>query len=411
MQRALIVIMLCAGIIGPSAAHAFPGAAQGKGSDQTTRKAADPAPESSVESIPDLFDRVSPAVVFVTATSISPYQLFDRVTKVGGSGVIIDPSGLILTNSHVVYGRRSIQVMIGDGSILPAKLVGADPIFDLALIRIPPPTEGALPVAVLGNSDRTRVGDEALAIGNPMGLGQTMTRGIISAINRVLPETFYSLQEPMIQTDAPINPGNSGGPLLNRQGEVIGITTSILPEAQNIGFAIPANLIKAVLPSLMKEGRIIRPWIGFHGQLINGGLKELFRAPLVEGLLVEVVEPGSPAEQAGLQGGDLEVTIAGQDFLFGGDIITHLNGIALTSEDGLAQALEELEVGTTLHLTAFRYGKKMEIAYRLPERPVLPGDLPGRNTFAPAETGKPLRSGRRPARPGPPLFPRLNDPH
>ncbi len=326
------------------------------------------------ESNPDIFTRVSPAVVSIAATSINPYRLSGRVSHIAASGVIIDSSGIVLTNSHVVFRRHAIMVTLDDGTALPAEFVGADPIFDLAIVRIPVPSEGALPTATLGDSDRVRVGEEVLAIGNPLGLDQTLTRGIVSAINRILPETPFSILEPLIQTDTPINPGNSGGPLLNRCGEVIGITTSIVPDAQNIGFAIPVNLAKTVVPSLITQGRVIRPWVGFHGQLVGDGLQALLRVPLVEGLLVEVVEPGSPAEKAGLRGGQLDVAIAGHELLIGGDIITRMNGTRLSAPDRLAEVMRTLKVGTTINLTVFRDGEFLEVKYPLPERPVLPGD-------------------------------------
>ncbi|TAK06899.1 MAG: trypsin-like serine protease [Candidatus Manganitrophaceae bacterium] len=368
----LVFVLLCPpSFVGAKGLRPAPSAEKGKAPSQM---------EEALEPIPDLFDRIAPTVVFVTATSIDPFRLSDRVTHVVGSGFVIDPSGLILTNAHVAYGRQSITVTLDDGTLLPAKLIGADPIFDLAVLQVSP-TEGLLPAAALGDSDRVRVGEEVLAIGNPMGLDQTMTRGIISAINRILPETAYSSQEPLIQTDAPINPGNSGGPLLNRKGEVIGITTAILQEAQNIGFAIPSNLAKRIIPSLIKEGRVIRPWIGFQGQFIDPPLLDLLRIPLVEGVLVEVIEPGSPAERAGLQGGDLEIAIAERSFLMGGDIITRINGIPITSEEKFIEALQGLKVGATLHLTLFREGKRQEVHYLLPERPTLSGDLPSQRAL------------------------------
>lgn len=342
-----------------------------------------PKPERCSESMADIYDRVSPAVVFISATSINPYQLENRVERVVGSGFIFDPSGLILTNSHVVFGRQSITVTLDDGTVAPAQPVGADPIFDLAVLRIPPPASGGLPVAAPGDSDGIRVGDEVLAIGNPMGLEQTLTRGIVSAINRILPETPFSLLEPMIQTDAPINPGNSGGPLINRCGEVIGINTAILPEAQNIGFAIPINLAKAVLPSLLNQGRVVRPWVGFHGQIVGESLRRLLRIPLVDGLLVEVIEPGSPAERAGLRGGRLEIVIAGRALLVGGDIVTRLNDTPLDSPENLFTAMRSLTVGATVRLKVFRDGRYLDVEYSLPERPILPGDLRGQGSLAP----------------------------
>jgi S1-C subfamily serine protease len=292
-----------------------------------------------------------------------------------GTGFIYDPSGLILTNSHVAFGRQSIIVTLDDGTSVSAQLVGADPIFDVAVLRIPQPQRGTLLTAVLGDSDRVHIGEEVLAIGNPLGLDQSVTRGIVSAMNRILPETPFSLEEPLIQTDAPINPGNSGGPLLNRCGEVIGISTAIIADAANISFAIPVNLAKAVLPSLLAHGRVIRPWIGFHGQLIDGELLNLFRIPLAEGLLVEAVEPDSPAEHAGLRGGQIEVAIAERDFLIGGDIVLSINDIRLDTPEKLNNVMRALQVGSTVTLKVFRDGEDLEIQYVLPERPILPADI------------------------------------
>jgi serine protease Do len=333
-------------------------------------------------------------VVFIAATSINPYRLSERVSHVVGSGFLFEEGGLILTNSHVVYNRQSIRVTLDDGTTLAAQVVGADPILDVAVLRLADPPSGRVPVLPLADSDQIRVGEEVVAIGNPLGLEQTATRGIVSAMNRILPETPLSPAEPLIQTDAAINPGNSGGPLLNRCGEVVGITTAVIPDAQNIGFAIPINVVKAILPSLRERGRVIRPWVGFHGQLVGEGIRDLLKIPLVEGLLVEVIEPRSPAATAGLRGGQLEMTIEGRDFLFGGDVITAMNGTRLTSDQGLTEVMRKLAVGDTLRLTVFRDGDYQDVQYVLPERPILPDDISDRATMAPLTPGARTGPGR-----------------
>jgi S1-C subfamily serine protease len=331
------------------------------------------------ETLPAMFDRVSPAAVYIHAISINPYRETERVEHIIGSGFIIDSQGIVLTNSHVAFGRQSLIVKLQDGTSFSAKLLGADPMFDIAVLQIPKP-EKELTVVKLGSSDGLRVGDEVVALGNPLGLDQSLTRGIVSAVNRVLSASLYSMQEPLIQVDTPINHGNSGGPLLNRCGEVVGITTAVMSDAQNIGFAIPIDLVKSVLPLLLEQGRVIRPWLGFHGQFIDDELKKLLRLPLRTGLLVEAVEPGSPAEKAKLQGGSLEMTIDGDDILLGGDIITWINGKPMDSSETVVAVLEELQVGMDINLTIFRDGRLLDIRYQLPERPLLPGDLPSYST-------------------------------
>ncbi len=325
------------------------------------------------EPIPELFQRVSRSVVSISALALDPYKISGRISTVTGSGFIIDNEGLVLTNSHVVFDRQAISVTLDDGRKVEAKLLGADPIFDLAVLRIPVPL-GGHPVAVLGDSDSVRIGEEAIAIGNPFGLEQTLTRGVVSGLNRILPGSPL-LTLPLIQTDASINPGNSGGPLMNRCGEVIGINTSILAEAQNIGFAIPINVTKSVIPELIKHGRVIRPWLGVNGKQVEKELMEIINLPLVEGFLVETVEPGSPAQQAGMHGGELSVTIGGTEFLIGGDIITEINGQSLRRPGNFLKMIASLKVGDKVGLTLFHKKETRHVELTLPERPVLPSDI------------------------------------
>jgi len=341
--------------------------------------------------IPALFQRVSPAVVMISAQSINPYKVQGRVSRIIGSGFIYDAKGLIITNSHVAFGRQTLYVTLDDGTVVPAHLLGADPIYDIAVLQIPKPDKGKFSAVPLGDSEHLRVGESVIAIGNPLGLDQTVTRGIVSGVNRILPETPLSLSEPLIQTDTPINPGNSGGPLLNMCGEVIGMNTAIVPDAQNIGFAIPINLVKSVVPFLIKDGRMIRPWIGFHGSLVGADLRKVLKLPLTDGLLVEVVEPGSPAEAAGMRGGEVEFTLGTISLLLGGDIITSINGVSTTDAEKIAPIMRGLKVGTTLTMSVFRDGESREVVYALPERPLLPGDLPEEQTGLQQPTLSPQR--------------------
>jgi putative serine protease PepD len=335
-------------------------------------------------------------VVFISAVDINPFKLTERVTTVVGSGVIISADGLVLTNSHLVFGRRGIIVTLDDGRVIQARLIGADPILDLAILRISAPPEG-LPKATLGDSDSIHVGEEVVAIGNPFGLEQTLTRGVVSGVNRVMPETPMSVAFSLIQTDAAINPGNSGGPLLNRCGEVIGIATSILIDAQDIGFAVPINVARQVLPQLVEEGRVVRPWLGVGGKNIGPEVRAILRMPLVDGFLVETIEPGSPAEAGGLQQGDLPITIGDEQFLLGGDIITIANGQRLDDPGKFAHFVRSLKVGDTVHLTLYRGERTRQVELRLIERPILPGDLPSDSgrSYSPS-FGR--RFGRRPQR-------------
>jgi S1-C subfamily serine protease len=326
------------------------------------------------EPVPTLFKRVSPSVVFISAVSFDPFKPKNRVTTSVGSGFVIGKDGLILTNSHLVFGHQTISVTLDDGEMVQAELVGIDPILDLALLQIPVSVKG-LSVATLGDSKNVETGEEVMAIGNPFGLEQTLTVGVISGINRTLPTAPMSLRLPLIQTDAAINPGNSGGPLVNRCGEIIGINTAMLGPAENIGFAVPINLAKQVIPQLLKKGRVIRPWLGVGGKFIRKELGEIINLPFMDGFMVETVEPESPAERAGLNEGDLPVTMGGTEFLFGGDIITAVNGRSFTGPEDLARMVSSLKVGDIARLTLFYKGETREIELRLTERPILPGDF------------------------------------
>ena len=222
------------------------------------------AQQACTESLASLYERVSPSVVSIQVTKINKAKPQRRFETVVGSGVVIERDGHLLTNAHVVDGAASLSVTLDSGARTPARVLGMDTVTDLALLRIETPSP--LPAARLGDSSALHVGDEVVAIGNPMGLEQTMTRGIVSGLNRILPGLA---EQPMIQTDAPINPGNSGGPLVDRCGSVVGINTFISEEANSIGFALPINAGKAILRDLRETGRVIRPWLGLQGREIE----------------------------------------------------------------------------------------------------------------------------------------------
>jgi serine protease Do len=284
--------------------------------------------------------------------------------------VIIDKDGQILTNAHVVDGAASLTVTLDSGNKVPARILGLDPVLDIALLRVD--STGALPAARLGDSSAVKVGEEVVAIGNPIGLDQTMTRGIVSGLNRLLPGVS---DEPMIQTDAPINPGNSGGPLVDRCGGVVGINTLISEDAQSIGFAVPINAAKAILRDLRELGRVVRPWLGMQGRAVDGKLGGVVRLPVTPGYLVEVVYDGSPADRAGVRGGNLSVVVQGEEYLLGGDILTAINGTPIRNHSDYVTRVKTLRVGQRVKITVVRDGQPREMTLTVSERPRLPSDL------------------------------------
>ena len=328
------------------------------------------AAQPCTESLAQLFERVSPAVVSIQAMKINKIKPQHRFETIVGSGVIIERDGQILTNAHVVDGAASLLITLDNGSKVPARTIGLDTVLDVALLRVE--GQGPLPAARLGDSSSVKVGDEVVAIGNPLGLDQTMTRGIVSGLNRVLPGVS---DEAMIQTDAPINPGNSGGPLVDRCGNVIGINTLISEDAQSIGFAIPANAARAVLRELRDSGRVARPWLGIQGRGVEASLGAVVRMPITPGYLVEVVFDASPAEQAGIQGGNLAVVVQGEEYLLGGDILTTIQGTPIRSHQDYVAKVRTLKPGQRVKVSLMRDGQPRELTLTVTERPRLPSDL------------------------------------
>jgi S1-C subfamily serine protease len=328
------------------------------------------AAQPCTEPLAQLFERVSPAVVSIQAMKINKIKPHRRFETIVGSGVIIDRDGQVLTNAHVVDGAASLTVTLDSGSKVPARILGLDTVLDVALVRVE--SSGPLPTARLGDSASAKVGDEVVAIGNPIGLDQTMTRGIVSGLNRLLPGVS---EEAMIQTDAPINPGNSGGPLVDRCGQVIGINTLISEDAQSIGFAIPINAARSVLRELRDSGRVVRPWLGMQGRAVDAALGSVVRMPITPGYLVEVVYDGSPAEQAGIRGGNLAVVVQGEEYLLGGDIVTAIQGTPVRTHPDYVAKVKTLKPGQRVKISLMREGHPRDVTLTVRERPRLPSDL------------------------------------
>lgn len=302
----------------------------------------------------ELLDAYSRAVVNATAQvshSVVNIEVRKVVTGRGevpagsGSGFIISPDGLVLTNSHVIHAATKIEVTLDDGRRPDAHLIGEDPETDLAVLRIYAPN---LTPAKLGESKSLRVGQLAIAIGNPYGFQYSVTAGVVSALGRSLRASSGRLMDDIIQTDAALNPGNSGGPLVNSRGEVIGVNSAMILPAQGICFAIAIDTAKYVTGWLIRDGRVRRSYIGVGGQdvKLHRRVVRFYNLPVETGLLVVSVEPRSPAEKAGLQVGDVIIAFAGQP---------------ATGIDSLHKLLTESRIGTRTPLTAIRHTEKLEL--------------------------------------------------
>jgi 2-alkenal reductase len=293
-----------------------------------------------------------------------------------GSGFVIDKDGHIVTNNHVVAGAEEVQVTFYDGTSVRAQVIGMDPDSDLAVIKVDVAASELYPV-VLGDSDRLEIGQRAIAIGNPYGLRGTLTTGIISALGRSLPlgresevlGSRFTIPE-LIQTDAAINPGNSGGPLLDSQGQVIGVNTAYDPDVSGVGFAVPVNTVKRVVPKLISEGRYVYPWLGISGSDLSLDLVEAMDLAVQRGAIVISVTPDSPADKAGLRGSSKTVQLAGRELQVGGDVIIAIDRQPVQQfEDILVYILRDTEVGQEVTLTIIRDGREQSLKVKLGERP------------------------------------------
>jgi len=337
------------------------------------RKAGPPVAQPAAELVAaqdafvEVYARVMPAVVNISATrmrtpgNLGPLfehffgELFKRhpqpkrESKSLGSGFVISNDGFILTNEHVVKDAEEIEVRLADGRTLPARIVGADPRTDVAVIRVD--SDKALPVTVLGDSDGLKVGQWALAIGNPFGLEGTLTVGVVSATERA--NLGIEDYENFIQTDASINPGNSGGPLLNIYGEVVGMNTAIVASGQGIGFAIPINLARLIADQLIEKGAVTRGWVGVSIQPLTQELADSFGLDRATGALVNQVLPDSPAAQAGIRRGD---------------VLLKLNGKEVRGVRQLQLLVASARVGEPVAVVLLRDGRELSLSVTVAER-------------------------------------------
>jgi S1-C subfamily serine protease len=317
-----------------------------------------------------IYRQASPAVANIVTRAVQYDFFFNAVPVEGaGSGFVIDTDGHILTNYHVVQGADTIEVILGDQSHYTAKKIGEDQRNDIALIQIDPRGH-KLATLKLGDSRNLLVGQRVLAIGNPFGFESTLTTGVVSSLGRTVQTGDNTFIDEAIQTDASINRGNSGGPLLDSHGEVIGINSAIYAPTgttAGIGFAIPINTARRVADDLITKGRVRRATLGAEGRAIWPELAEALGLGVQQGILIERVEPGGPAAQAGLRGGDRVVLAGLQQLRIGGDIVVAIDGKPVTSQTDLNLLLNREGPGDTVTLTVFRDGKKIDIPVKLGE--------------------------------------------
>jgi S1-C subfamily serine protease len=326
-----------------------------------------------------IYQRDGQGVGFITATGVSESSGLDPFGGGGsgtatGSGFVIDTDGHMVTNNHVVDGAETVTVSFGDSGVnYDAEVVGTDPSTDLALLKVDAPSDILSPLQI-GDSDKAKVGDPVVAIGNPFGLDRTVTTGIVSALQREIQSTTaYSISD-VIQTDAAINPGNSGGPLLNADGEVIGVNSQIATGGSGngsvgIGFAIPSNTVTDVVKQLKETGEVKHAFLGISGVALDSQLIEALNLNVDGGVLIQTVTDGGPAAEAGLVGGKTPVTVEGARVLTGGDVITAINDDKNPSMEEVAAVVNESAVGDTVKLTIEREGQSKTVVVKLGERP------------------------------------------
>ena len=391
--------LVAAGATGAAIAVGIVAAAGGVGGATTTVREVVPAaaPEQSSPedatfaraarqlSIHAIYTQAAPGVVQVTATSkvttqpdpfLDPFGTPTTQTQQAlGSGFVIDKAGHIVTNFHVVQGASKVEVSFSNDERLPATVIGRDPSTDVAVLQVKAHSRAFDPL-VLGNSDLVQVGDAVVAIGNPLGEDRSITSGIVSALQRQIVAPNGAPIDHVIQTDAALNHGNSGGPLLNTRGQVVGVNSQIQTDGGDgnigIGFAIPINTVKNVAAQLIAKGVVEHPFLGVDARGITAGVARLFRLPVKSGLLVGTVCSATGAAKAGLRGATQQVTVAGETWPLGGDIIVKADGIPLASVEQLRSIIADKKPGDTLQLQIYRGDKTKNLKVKLGRQPLSP---------------------------------------
>jgi S1-C subfamily serine protease len=312
------------------------------------------------------------------SSTVNPFGVPEEGSGGGtatGSGFVIDGEGHVLTNNHVIEGANNIEVKLGESDTeYKAEVVGADPASDLALLKVDAPAKELHPLT-LGDSSKMEVGDPVVAIGNPFGLDRTVTSGIVSALQRQIQAPNGFSIDNVIQTDAAINPGNSGGPLINAEGEVIGINSQIETGGSGsegnvgIGFAIPINTAKAEIEELEAKGEVEHAYLGIEGGSITPQLAKALNLPVEEGAIVQSVVKGGPADKAGIEGGNTSATIDGAEVTLGGDIIVKIDGKKIAGMDEVIEFVNKAKPGESAELTVLRNGQEKKAEVTLGKRP------------------------------------------
>lgn len=321
----------------------------------------------------ELYQRLAPSVVNITSTVLEQDFFFTVVPRQGaGSGSIIDARGHILTNHHVIEDARKLEVTLSNGKKYTAKLIGSDPDTDVAVIKIDAPREN-LALIPMGSSDNLKVGQKVIAIGNPFGLGQTLTTGVISMVGRTLRASSGTLVEDMIQTDASINPGNSGGPLIDSSGKMIGINTAIFSPtgaSVGIGFAIPIDVAKRVINELIEKGYYTYPWMGTSLLTLSPDLAEALKLPVRAGAMIVEVAPRSPASRAGLKGATARAQVGNYIVRVGGDIIVKVDGESVADANAVIRKIRQSRPGERIEMEVVHWaGGRSRVTVVLGEQP------------------------------------------